>query len=114
MKLLKITILLFITAFSLSAANASCRSSSVKHRFDVKNGYPHGRHSLPGEQKWIVDHVCALANGGRDIVGNMQYQQKSDSDLKDRIENTPAGRKMFCTPLNSTPTRQVFNCKKTK
>lgn len=90
--------------FPLST-QASCRSYAVKHRFDVQQGYPHGR---PG---YVVDHICALANGGLDITTNMQYQTLADGKLKDRVENTPFGKQQFCTPKNSTPTRQVFNCK---
>jgi hypothetical protein len=85
-------------------AHATCRSTKVKHKFDISQGYPHGR---PG---FIVDHICALANGGLDIISNMQYQTPSASQSKDRIENTPKGKVLFCTPTNSLPTRTVFNC----
>lgn len=85
-------------------ADASCRSSVVKRRFDVQSGYSHGR---PG---YIVDHVCSLFNGGIDSVKNMQYQTLSDSAKKDRIENTATGKRLFCTPENSLPYRTVFNC----
>ncbi len=96
--------LLLILLLVPSIASASCRSPAVKHKFDVLNGYPHGR---PG---YIVDHVCSLFNGGIDNVRNMQYQTLKASAAKDRIENTAVGRDKFCTPLNSTPTRLVFNC----
>jgi hypothetical protein len=95
-------LLLLIVSFPLSAA---CRDPAVKHKFDRLNGFPQGR---PG---YIVDHVCALAQGGIDDVRNMQYQTIADSRKKDRIENTAEGRRLFCTPRNSTPTRQVYNCK---
>lgn len=86
--------------------NAStCRSYAVKHKFDVLNGYSHGRSG------YVVDHVCALANGGIDAVSNMQYQTIADGKVKDRIENTALGKRKFCNKDNSTPTRQVFNCK---
>jgi hypothetical protein len=83
----------------------TCRSETVKHRFDKQNGYPHGR---PDQR---VDHICALECGGIDDVSNMQYQSIADAKLKDKWELTPAGCAKTCTPLNSTPTRQVFNCK---
>lgn len=86
--------------------DASCRSASVKHKFDVQQGFPHGH------KGFIVDHICALANGGIDSPINMQYQTLIDSAEKDRIENTKEGKKLFCNLTNSTPTRQVFNCKK--
>lgn len=86
--------------------NAStCRSLAVKRQFDRQQGYPRGRAG------YIVDHICALAQGGVDSPINMQYQTLSDSFAKDRVENTPYGKKLFCTSKNSTPTRQVFNCK---
>lgn len=85
--------------------HASCRDAVVKHKFDALNGYPHGR---PG---YVVDHICALANGGIDDISNMQYQTIKDGKLKDKVENTPEGKKLYCNPHNSTPTRQVFNCK---
>lgn len=89
-------------------APKTCRSASVKHKFDVANGYPHGR---PGHK---VDHICALEQNGIDAISNMQYQTYAESDAKDRIERTPAGKALFCNPSNSTPTRQVFNCRSKK
>ena len=105
--------LIFISVWwllsSVAEASPHCRSSWEKHRFDVAQGYPHGR---PG---YIVDHVCALScNGKDDHKTNMQYQLPAESRAKDRWENTAAGCKKTCTPLNSTPTRQVFNCRKKK
>jgi len=88
-----------------SAADAACRSPTMKHRFDVEQSYPHGR------KGYVVDHVCALACGGIDDPKNMQYQTYKDGKLKDKWERTPEGCKNTCTPDNSTPTRQVYNCK---
>ena len=102
MKFLILLLLLFSTN---TQAQVSCRNSSVKHKFDVSQGYPKGRSG------YVVDHVCALANGGKDVIGNMQYQTIADGKIKDRIENTPLGRNIYCNSKNSTPTRQVFNCK---
>ena len=84
---------------------STCRNPAVKRAFDKQQGYPHGR------KGYIVDHVCALVRGGLDSTANMQYQTVSESHEKDRIENTDFGAAQFCTPDNSTPTRQVFNCK---
>jgi hypothetical protein len=110
------TLTLLVTAIVLLShscmADAKCRSWSVKHQFDVINGYPKGRPSLAGEELWVVDHICALANGGLDKVLNLQYQSLSESRKKDKIENTPLGKQLFCTPENSLPYRTVFNCKK--
>jgi hypothetical protein len=87
------------------AAGETCRSRAVKRQFDVK--YNHGR-SVPGHK---VDHTCSLWCGGKDSLINMQLQTNKESDAKDLIENTPAGCAKYCTPLNSTRTRKVFNCK---
>lgn len=105
-----LTLLTMLIAYH-HEADASCRSPVVKHHFDVINGYPHGRPSLPGEGKWIVDHWCALECGGIDATINMVYQQYSASKAKDKWERTISGCKKTCNQFNSTPTRQVFNCK---
>jgi len=94
-----------VLLFVGSAADAACRSSAVKHRFDVEQGYPHGR------KGYVVDHVCALACGGIDDPTNMQYQTYKYGKLKDKWERTPEGCKNTCTPENSTATRQVYNCR---
>lgn len=94
-----------LLALAFPAQAYTCRSASVKHQFDKLHGYPHGRAG------YVVDHICALANGGIDSVVNMQYQTIAESKKKDRIENTAEGRRLFCNDSNSTPTRQVFNCK---
>ena len=100
------TILFFVILVAANVTQAyDCRNLSVKHKFDVMNGYPHGRHG------YIVDHICPLAQGGIDSVENMQYQTIVDSHAKDRWENTPYGKKRLCDPSNSTPDRRVFNCK---
>jgi hypothetical protein len=94
--------LLLLLCFDVSA---SCRSASVKHKFDVQEGYPHGR------KGYVVDHVCALAQGGLDNVINMQYQTIEEGHKKDRIELTPQGKILYCNSKNSLPIRTVFNCK---
>jgi hypothetical protein len=81
------------------------RSEAVKHAFDVSQGYPHGR------KGYIVDHICALACGGKDIISNLQYQSRAEARTKDLWETTPEGCRLTCTPSNSTPIRQVFNRK---
>jgi hypothetical protein len=101
-------LLMFAAIVGMNVPNAeasTCRSTAVKHQFDIQQGYPHGR------KGFIVDHICALAQGGIDSPTNMQYQTTIDSKVKDRVENTPEGKRIFCTSNNSTPTRQVFNCK---
>ena len=103
----KISIILSILALTVAAQTdpkAACRSSAVKHKFDLSQGYAHGR------KGYVVDHICALAMGGIDDIRNMQYQTISESKAKDKIENTPYGKKKWCNSINSTKTRQVFNC----
>lgn len=86
-------------------AMSACRNAAIKRQFDKAHGYSRGRTG------YVVDHICALANGGIDDVKNLQYQTISEARIKDKIENTPAGKSKYCTPENSTPTREVFNCK---
>lgn len=102
---MKNLLIVLMIALSFNAYANTCRSSKVKHKFDVMHGYPHGRLG------YIVDHICSLYNGGIDDVRNLQYQTISESRAKDKIENTAEGKRRFCNSKNSTPTRQVFNCK---
>lgn len=98
MKLLLLLLLLPAIAFS------ECRSSAVVREFNKMNGHPRG---YPGH---VVDHICALAVGGLDIVENMQYQTIADGKVKDKVERTPYGKKKWCNETNSKPERTVFNC----
>lgn len=103
-----IALILLFASIDLSAA---CRSQAPVREFKLSHVCPStGKKSLkcPG---FVVDHVCALAQGGKDIPQNMQYQSSVESKAKDRIENTPLGKKKWCNSSNSTKTRQVFNCK---
>jgi len=102
---LSVMIVLAVASCTDAVYASTCRNPAVKHQFDKQQGYPHGR------KNYIVDHVCALVRGGIDDPKNMQYQTIAESKAKDRIENTDFGAAQFCTPENSTPTRQVFNCK---
>lgn len=100
--------LLFIVILALISASSQatiCRNPAVKREFDRRNGYPKGRAG------YVVDHICALANGGLDIVENMQYQTYLESKQKDKIENTALGRQLYCTKYNSLPYRTVYNCR---
>lgn len=89
-----------------SEADASCRSSIPRHKFEIQEGYPHGR------KGYVVDHICALACGGKDDPINMQYQTYAEGKAKDKWERTQEGCAATCTSRNSTDTRQVFNCKR--
>ena len=100
---MKTLLLLFLLLPSLS--HPSCRSPSIKHSFDLSQGY---KHSRPG---YIVDHICALECGGLDRLNNMQYQSILDSKKKDKWERSKEGCLKTCNPSNSLPTRTVYNCK---
>jgi hypothetical protein len=108
MKIVFIIFLLFTLNIEAACLSPSplhhyIRSPSIKHKFDVLSSHPHGN---PG---MIVDHICSLCQGGIDSITNMQYQTKAESDAKDLVENTSRGKKLYCTPANSTPLREVYN-----
>jgi hypothetical protein len=107
MNFIKVISILVLISFTSTATAAAimCRSRKVKHAFDVSQGYPKGR------KGYVVDHVCALANGGLDKIENMQYQTVEASRAKDRVENTPIGRLLYCNDSNSLGFRTVFNCR---
>ena len=61
----KISIILSILALTIvtqTELKAACRSSAVKHKFDVSQGYANGR------KGYIVDHKCSLFCGGIDDI----------------------------------------------
>ena len=67
------------------------RSAAAVHRFEKMTGFPHGR------KGWIVDHWCALSEGGADEPSNMRWQSIEDAKAKDKIERLP-GEKFCSTP----------------
>lgn len=87
------------------SAESSCRSRAQAHKFEVEQGYTHGR------KGYVIDHICALACGGIDDPRNMQYQTYKDGKAKDKWERTPEGCAKLCNDQNSTSTREVFNCR---
>lgn len=104
--LILMIVIFMMMVVCLSKARAStCITNTARHRFEVLNGYPHGRAG------YVVDHVCALEVGGIDDPANMQYQTISESKKKNRIERTPAGKTKYCNAFNSTLIRRVFNCR---
>lgn len=106
--LLILGIALFV---SYEKAYADCRSRAAVYQFKKLNPCPD---YLIKNRKCtgIVDHECALANNGiDDPYKNMQWQSPEASKAKDRIENTPTGKLIWCNATNSTPVRQVFNCR---
>lgn len=94
MKLLLIILAILLTQDALAVK----RSMTARRHFMKTHVCPStGKHSLkcPG---YVVDHVCALASGGKDSPDNMQYQNVDDALAKDRIENTPVGVALYCQP----------------
>lgn len=98
------------TVFIKQADASTCRSYSVVRQFKKLNPCP-SYLVVNGKCTGITDHVCSLFSGGIDSIANMQYQSPEASKAKDRIENTPIGKLIWCNPTNSTPKRQVFNCR---
>jgi len=103
-KMRKIAVFMVLLGVFSPVSASTCRNPAVKHKFDVQNGYPNGR------KGYVVDHICALAQGGLDTTTNMQYQTIEEGKKKDLIENTAYGKAMFCTKSNSLPYRTVYNC----
>ncbi len=110
MNKMKKLLLIILIAVSFDAISA-CRSAKAVREFRKDHPCPVTGKKTGACHDQIVDHICALAQGGIDDKANMQWQTHFESKKKDRIENTPKGKAMFCNPSNSTPTRQVFNCK---
>ena len=100
----KMKYLILLSLLFSTASYSSCRNPAIKHKFDIQQGYPHGR------KGYIVDHICALEVGGIDATINMQYQTIAEAKVKDKVEGTAFGKAKYCTTSNSTISRQVFNC----
>jgi hypothetical protein len=70
------------------------RSTAVKYAFIRANpcpaSKPHTKYSCPG---FVVDHIKALACGGSDAVGNMQWQTLAAGKAKDKWE------RIGCSPV---------------
>jgi hypothetical protein len=82
----------------------ACRDLVQKHKFDKVQGYPKGR------EGFVVDHICPLMWGGKDEPSNMQYQTIEEGHIKDKIESTEEGKKLYCNGSNSYSERKVYNC----
>ena len=84
--------------------NYTCRDPVQKHTFDKEQGFPKGR------KGFVVDHICPLMWGGKDEPSNMQYQTIKEGHIKDKIESTEEGKKLYCNDSNSYSERRVYNC----
>ena len=113
---MKLKIIFIVSLLASFQTYAACRSSYVIQQFKESHPCPK-EFIINGKCTAIVDHICPLFQGGKDSCKNsfrecnLQWQSLEDSKTKDLYENKPIGKLLFCTPYNSTPTRQVFNCK---
>jgi hypothetical protein len=86
-KLLSFAMFCFMALCSVATtAYARERSEEAKDNFKYShpcpsNGNNHG--SCPG---YVIDHVTALACGGADAPGNMQWQSVAEGKAKDKWE----------------------------
>lgn len=84
---MKIIILLILSlGFFVQPAEATVRSEKAKATFKYLNPCPvngHQRGACPG---YVIDHIKALACGGLDVPGNMQWQTVQDGKAKDKVE----------------------------
>lgn len=69
-----------------ATAGAIERSIEAKNAFKQSNPCPStGKNSGPCPG-YVVDHIAALACGGADSPGNMQWQSEADGKAKDKWE----------------------------
>jgi hypothetical protein len=84
--LCRVMTVIVLTVFSFTADAGRHRSQKARAEFVRAHPCPatgkrHG--ACPG---WVVDHVVALACGGRDHPSNMQWQTVEEAKLKDKVE----------------------------
>ena len=75
---------MFLATIAMAAASA--RDSGQRAAFVRQHHCPatgKARGPCPG---WVVDHIVPLCAGGADAPGNMQWQRKAKSKLKDKQE----------------------------
>lgn len=70
----------------LFAPAADARSQAAKRAFVKAHACPAtGLHKRPCPG-YVIDHIKALACGGKDAPNNMQWQTLAEGKAKDRIE----------------------------
>lgn len=68
------------------------RSQTARHEFVKQQACPAtGRHRLPCPG-YVIDHIKALACGGADDPGNMQWQTVAEGKAKDKWERKECGK----------------------
>lgn len=62
------------------------RSQAVLHAFQATHPCPSTGRTRGACAGWVKDHIVPLACGGRDAVGNLQWQTVANAKAKDRWE----------------------------
>ena len=79
-------ILILYLLLACSADAAVKRSTKAKRDFQKVNPCPAIGKKTGACPGYVVDHVVALACGGADLPGNMQWQSYSSAKKKDKWE----------------------------
>lgn len=86
------TIVIAFSALHTSADGAVRRSKAALRNFVKIEACPStGEHRLPCPG-YIIDHIKALACGGADDPGNLQWQTIAEAKAKDRWELDECGK----------------------
>jgi hypothetical protein len=72
--------------FVVLATSAAARDAKQVRLFRAANPCPATGKSAGACPGWVVDHIKPLCAGGADHPGNMQWQTKADSLIKDKDE----------------------------
>jgi hypothetical protein len=83
-----------VMAFSAASAEACAivRHKSAKEQFVKLQACPAtGLHKLPCKG-YVIDHIKALACGGKDAPANMQWQTIAEGKAKDKWERKECGK----------------------
>ena len=91
--LCRVVVVTILAVFAVAADAGRHRSPRARAEFVRMHpcpatGKPRG--ACPG---WVVDHVVALACGGADHPGNMQWQTVEAAKAKDRWERKGCDRR---------------------
>ena len=79
-------LIISLALFLVSAEAGTKRSYAARAEFVRSNPCPNTSSKKGTCKGWVVDHVEALACGGPDIPGNMQWQTVAEAKAKDKWE----------------------------
>lgn len=88
-----LTAILLGLALAAPADAGQQRSYKAKRDFKVEQPCPSTGNTKGACPGWIIDHIEALACGGADDPGNMQWQTVEESKAKDRWERIGCERR---------------------